>query len=373
LLTGGFRPADARYDALTARRPVAEAAVARVVEAADGVTVRRGVAVAGLLTREPGTNGIPHVIGVRTDAGDDVHADIVIDASGRRSGMSRRLTDLGARPPIEEKEDSGFVYYGRHYRSADGSTPPPMAPLLMPHDTVSIFTPTADNGTWGVGIITSARDAVLRRLKDVDVWTRVVKSYPLAAHWLEGEPLEENIAVMAKIEDEHHTYVVDGRPVATGLLALADSWAATNPSVGRGMSIGALHAVALRDLLRAAPDDAQALALAWHDATMATVEPWYRATLAFDRGRLEQIHAGIEGRPFEPGPWFATNAALEASANKDHDLLRCSLAVATVLELPDEVLARPGVRERVMELGADWRDEKLPGPEREQLLELVSA
>jgi 2-polyprenyl-6-methoxyphenol hydroxylase-like FAD-dependent oxidoreductase len=46
--------------------------------------------------------------------------------------------------------------------------------------------------------------------------------------------------------------VVDGEPVITGLAALGDAWACTNPSLGRGASIGLLHACALRDLLLAA-------------------------------------------------------------------------------------------------------------------------
>jgi 2-polyprenyl-6-methoxyphenol hydroxylase-like FAD-dependent oxidoreductase len=372
LLTGGFRETDARYDALTARRPVAEAAIARVVDAADGVTVRRGVTVAGLIAGDATRPGVPDVIGVRTAGGDDLLADVVVDASGRRSALVRRLGEIGARAPIEEKEDCGFVYYGRHYRSDDGAMPPAMGPMLMAYETVSILTLPADNGTWGVGMVTSARDAALRRLNRVDVWTQAIKSYPLVAHWLEGEPIDDHVAVMAKIEDEHRTFVVDGEPVATGLLVLADAWAATNPSVGRGVSIGALHAVALRDLLHDAPADPHALALAWHDATKATVEPWYRATLAFDRGRLDQTHAEIEGVPFEPELDFELEAALQASANKDHEMLRAVLDVAGVLALPGEVFSRPGVRDRALELGAGWRDERLPGLSRAELLSMVA-
>src|SRR5207237_431723 len=43
-ITGGFQDGDERFDALTARRPVAEAAIARVVAGIDTVKVRRGVA-----------------------------------------------------------------------------------------------------------------------------------------------------------------------------------------------------------------------------------------------------------------------------------------------------------------------------------------
>ena len=215
-VTGGFREGDEKYDSITARRPVAEAAIAALADASEHVTVRRGVVVTGLLTGESAGGGIPHVIGVRTDAGDDVLADVVVDAGGRRSTLPALLAAIGRASPIEEKEDCGFVYFGRHFRSGDGSVPPAFGPPLMPYDSVSILTLAADNGTWGVGVVASAKDAALRKLKDADAWTRVVKGYPLVAHWLDGEPLEDGISVMAKIEDRHRTFVIDGQPVALG-------------------------------------------------------------------------------------------------------------------------------------------------------------
>ena len=167
-------------------------------------------------------------------------ADLVVDATGRRSPLPRWLIAAGARSPIEEIDDSGFIYYGRHFRSADGSTPPAFGPLLQHYDSLSILTLPADNGTWGLGLITSAKDSALRVLKDPDAWTTCAKSYPLVAHWLDGEPIDDQVAVMAKLEDRHRSFCVDGQPVATGVLAVGDSWACTNPSVGRGISIG-LH------------------------------------------------------------------------------------------------------------------------------------
>ena len=105
---------------------------------------------------------------------------------------------------------------------------------------------------------------------------------------------------MAKIEDRHRSFVVDGRPVATGVAPVADSWACTNPSVGRGATIGLIHAQALRDLVRERGlDDPVAFANAWHDITVERVEPLYRDTLAFDRHRLGEIDAQIAGVPYE--------------------------------------------------------------------------
>lgn len=370
-VTGGFRAGDERFDAVTARRPVGEAAIAKVVASTPGVTVRRGFAVAGFMTDGSIVDGIPHVVGVRGDAGEEISADYVVECGGRRSALPRLLKDIGAVEPVEELEDCGFVYYARHFRSTDGAVPPALGPLLMSYASYSTLTLPADNSTWAVGLITSSRDVQLRKLKDPRAWDRVVRSTPLIAHWSDGEPINDGVAVMAKIEDRHRAFVVDGRPVATGVLPLADSWACTNPSLGRGMSIGAVHAAALRDVLHDPPDDHVATAREWHDVTMETVEPWYRTTLEYDSGRLAEIDAQIAGEPFDPAPGYAATLALQCAAGKDPELLRALLEIVGVLDLPEHALGAPGLADRALELGAAWRDDALPGPNRDELLALV--
>ena len=371
-VTGGFRPGDERYDAVTARRPVAEAAIASVAAVTDNLEVRRGVGVVGLLTGDTTAAGVPHVRGVRTDGGDDLWADLVVDATGRRSALPAWLTDIGAPAPAEERADCGFVYYGRHFRSEDGSVPMAFGPFLQECGTISVLTLPADNGTWGVGLVASAKDKEMRNLKDIDAWTNVIKSIPLCAHWIDAEPLDDRVAVMAKIEDRHRSFLLDGDPVVTGVVALADSWACTNPSVGRGISIGTIHAVGLRDLLHDMPTDPVALQQEWNDVTLATAEPWFRSTLAFDEGRLAEIDALLENRPLEPTPEFEFLNALETAAGKDPEMLRALLSIANVLTLPDEMSARPGLSERVEELGSDWLHEQPPGPSRQELVALAS-
>ena len=141
-----------------------------------------------------------------------------------------------------------------------------------------------------MAVIASSADPAMRGLLDVDTWTTTVGQLPLAAHWLEGEPLDEKVQMMAKIEDRPRRFVTGGEPVATGVVAVADSWACTNPSLGRGITMALLHGLALRDQLReTTKDDPARFARAWDEATTATVEPWYRATVAFDRHRLAGI------------------------------------------------------------------------------------
>jgi 2-polyprenyl-6-methoxyphenol hydroxylase-like FAD-dependent oxidoreductase len=373
-LTGGSRPGDEEVEAVTARRPVAESVVASVAQATPGITIRRGVAIRGVLTGTPAAPGVPHVVGVVTEDGEQIGADLVIDATGRRSPLLSWLEAAGGRSPIEDIDDVGFLYFGRHFRSNDGSVPPAFGPLLQHYDSLSLLTLPADNGTWGVGVITSARDTAMRTLRDADVWTTAVKSYPLIAHWLDGEPLDDQIAVMAKLEDRHRTFVVDGAPVATGVLAVGDSWACTNPSLGRGISIGLIHATALRDLLRRASlDDPLGLAVAWHQATLESAEPYVRETLHFDRHRLAQIEAQMAGVPYEPDDLgWELGQCLGAGAAADPDLLRGALRIGTVLATGDQVFAEPGMVDKAMSVGGPLRHEPAPGPTREQLLAALS-
>jgi len=372
--TGGWREGDERYALLTGRRAVVEAVFAAQAGSTPGITVRRGTGVAGLVSATSAAPGVPHVAGVRTKAGDFIRADLVVDMTGRRSALPDWLDAIGARRPAEEIEDSGFVYYGRHFQSADGTVPVPLGPAVINWGTVTSLTLSADNGTWAVGLVTGSKDKALRPLRELARWEAVVRSLPLIAHWMDGMPLEERIQVMGHLEDRWRGFVVDGRPVATGVVAVADSWACSNPANGRGASIGMLHALTLRDVLRAVGlDNPGAFTEAFYAETAATVEPWYRATLATDRFRLGEIESGIDGEAYDPqDPQYELQRALGAASRVDPDCLRAVLDIALVLRTPNEVFAKDGLRDKTLRLGSDWRQEELLGPSREELLALVA-
>ena len=374
-LTGGPRDGDDRYQMLSGRRAVVERSVATVAEHAPGLNVRRGVSVEGLLGGPEAIAGIPHVTGVRTSDGEELSADLIIDCSGRRSALPAWLETAGARRPEDEVADSGFIYLGRHFHSRDGQLPPALGPALQPYGSISVLTLPADNGTWSVTVIARSGDRALLGLRDAQRWENVVRSLPTAAHWLEGDPIEDRVVAMAKIEDRHREMRPDGVPVATGILAVADAWACTNPSVGRGASIGMIHAQALRDTLRETGADRSAdLSEAFASATAAAVEPWYQGTLSFDRHRLAEMEAIAEGTTYDPGdPEYEITSAFALASSKDPDVFRAFIDIAGVLDTPDAVLARPGMLEKVIELGADWRNEPAIGPNRDELVAMATA
>ena len=171
--------------------------------------------------------------------------------------------------------------------------------------------------------------------------------------WAEAEPLGD-VAVMAKLEDRRRRLVVDGEPVATGIVAVGDAWACTNPSLGRGAALGLLHACALRDLLREiAPSDRRGFALRWQEVTDATVGPWYDATVAYDRNRLADMRAARTGATRDADPVWETTKALQKAAAVDPDALRAFVSVVSVQELPMPAMTSvPDLFERVGRLAS---------------------
>jgi 2-polyprenyl-6-methoxyphenol hydroxylase-like FAD-dependent oxidoreductase len=367
------RPDDDRFVTLTARRTTVEHVVARAAEAQPGLEIRRGVRAAGLLGGPAAGTGTPHVAGIRTEAGDELRADLVVDAMGRGSRLPRWLRDCGAAPPYEEAEDCGFAYYTRHFRATPGAVPQPRVGLLTSMGSFSILTLPGDRDTWSVSLYGSARDRPLKRLRDAARWTAVVRACPLHAHWLDGEPMT-GVLPMGGVIDRHRRLVVGGRPVATGVALVADASACTNPSAGRGIALGLVHAVALRDVVRTHLDDPHAFAEAWDAVTEAQLTPWYRAQRTADRARLAEIdalRAGVDP-PAPRDPEAVLRAALQVAMVHDADVFRAALEMIGCLALPRDVLARPGLVDRILEVARAQEPVTAPGPGREELVRLVA-
>jgi 2-polyprenyl-6-methoxyphenol hydroxylase-like FAD-dependent oxidoreductase len=373
---GPVRPDDTRFETVTARRPVLEAVLAAAADRTPGLVVRRGSAVTGLLAGVPTPSGVPHVAGVGTADGGRVTADLVVDCRGRRARLAEWLAGIGARAPVEEREQAGFVYYGRHFRSDDGERPPALAPLLQHYAPFTLVTLPADGGTWSVGLVTSSADHRMRALREPAAWEAALARCPLAAHWASpdrGARPITGVDVMAGLEDRHRRLVADGEPVVTGLVLVGDAWARTNPALGRGTSMGVLHARALQQVLREVDvADGDKVVRAFDDVTGAVVEPIYRSTVAFDRHRLAELGGEISGVPYETDdPGWAMTKALAAAALADPDALRLYARMALSLEPAAQVFADPAAVSRVRAIGASAPRYPLPGPTRAELLEAI--
>jgi 2-polyprenyl-6-methoxyphenol hydroxylase-like FAD-dependent oxidoreductase len=360
------RPGDEAFRYVTGRRPVVESVVAALAAEQPGLVIRRGERAAELIAGPPSIPGVPHVAGVRTSAGQQLRADLVVDAMGRRSRGAELLTKLGARPPHTEAETSGFAYYTRYFTGP--SQPPMRGPVLMPLGTISLLTLYGDNDTWSVTIYTSSKDASAKALRDAETFGRVIGACPLQAHWLDGQPVT-GVLPMAGITDRYHRFVVDGTPVATGFAAIGDAWACTNPSGGRGVTIGIMHAQLLRRTARTHLGNPAAFARAWDEGTERAVSPYFRNQISADHVRLAEMTALREERPWSP-PDSPLGRLVNAAAY-DPEAFRAFLATVLCLALPQDVLTRPDISDTLEWIG-DKTPPPFPGPDRPRLLQLLS-
>jgi 2-polyprenyl-6-methoxyphenol hydroxylase-like FAD-dependent oxidoreductase len=362
------REGDERFLTITGRRATIEYAVASVAE--ELMPIRRGVSVVGLLTGKSTATGIPHVIGVRTRDGEEIFADLIIDAMGRRSNLPNWLEAVGSRRPIEEAEDSGFTYYTRFFRSGSGAMAAYRTELLTYFHSFALLTLPGDASTWSVTVVISSNDQLLRKLRNPKRWVALVAACPLHAHWLDGEPITDVLSMAGTI-DRYRRFVLDGVPVATGIISVGDSWACTNPSLGRGIAIGLMHALGTVEVVQQHLDDPFELALSHDSMTETRVTPWYRDTIEIDRKRIAAVNALIEDRP-EPeqtaNPRAQVAKALSVAMMYDADIYRAAAEMRSVLTLPREVMARSGLVDRIMEVAGAHEAVAPGGPSRQELL-----
>ncbi|HKH69788.1 MAG TPA: hypothetical protein VKA59_00495, partial [Vicinamibacterales bacterium] len=198
---------------------------------------------------------------------------------------------------------------------------------------------------------------------------------PLHAHWLDGLPMTP-VLPMSGIADRYRRFVVDETPIVTGFVAVADAWACTNPSAGRGLTVGFLQALRLRDSLRASGDNPLALVEEFDRRTEAEMTPWYRAQIAVDRARFADMEAIREGRePTPPDNELGRRImSLMSLLTADPDLFRAALEYIGTITPVQEILERPDVVQRMAAAREAMKGQPrppLPGPTREQLLQLV--
>jgi hypothetical protein len=140
------------------------------------------------------------------------------------------------------------------------------------------------------------------------------------------------------------------------------------------MTMGLMHAAGTAEVISDHLDDPLALANAHDQMTQARITPWYRDTVGFDRARKEQLDAAMEGRPSSAptGKSASVQAALQKAMLYDADVFRAFLATIAMTAPPAEVLARPGLSERIMTLAGERDDFDMPGPARDDLLALLA-
>ncbi|MFJ8649665.1 FAD-dependent oxidoreductase [Streptomyces sp. NPDC093546] len=349
--TAGPEPGDDELVTLVVRRPVLDLVLHRAVQALPGVTLSHRTTADGLLLDPSGPTG-NRVTGVVTDGGRTVPADVVVDASGRRSASRSWLGAAGVPIPDDLTGPSRLHAFGRFYRLRDPGGPPP-GPLNRGNAAGGIWghysavLHPADNDVFAITLGTLPGDRALTALRTPGAFTAACRLSPFLAAWVDEDvarPLGPVRAIGMPPNILRGTATERRSPVA-GLLQAGDAACVTDPMFGRGMSLALAHAFLLADLLDEHPAADDRLSLAAADLADRLLRPWYDQGVHDSWSRVQRWRAETgapadpaPGRPATPVPGHLWAAAVAAAAG-DGTVWRGMTRIQTSLRTPAEVFS----------------------------------
>lgn len=356
------QPGDTDLVMLACRRTTFEWVLRRAALDEGRVSFRTGNGVAGLVA-EP-RYGTPHVTGVRLDDGTEVSADLVVAAAGRRSTVPDWLAEVGSAEVPEQVDDTGIVYFSRFYRLRDGEEYPPRSGPIggdLGYLKYGVF--VGDNRTFSITLATPVADDELRRtLTDPEVFEAAGRQLVATAPYLDGraEAITPQVHAMAGLLNRWRDYVVDGEPVATGIVPVGDAVLCTNPLYGRGCSTAFWGAHLLAQAVEACGDDVRDIALAYDASLRAEIHPWYRSGVEQDSEARRVAAALLQGEnpdadSTDPRTFMRAvlRDGLLPAMRTDAVVLRAFFRNLNLLTSPDSLAKDPEVGARVF---AVWQD-----------------
>ena len=249
------------------------------------------------LTTAPGTR---RVSGLFLAGGEQLNAELVIDASGRSSRSPAWLAAAGFGRPVEQELRSYLGYATVPARLPDGAFPDGVPAILShPHP----------KNHYGSSVIPVGNGLHLFGALGV------MKCYPPTerTEFLEhmdkaSSPLVAELARRAEFQDEITAYRMPGtrrrlweqledRP--EGFAVVGDAVLSINPLYGQGMSVTAVEAATIHTLLRETGPGQPELARRMQESIVPVIEQVFQFVLGIDGRYPEAKLIGLEPIPEE--------------------------------------------------------------------------
>ncbi len=255
--------------------------------------------------------------------------------------------------------------------------PSRMGPILMPLGSISILTLLGDNSTWSVTLFCATGDHALKNLRHEEKWTNVVRACPLHAHWLDGQPVT---GVLADERDRRSLPPLRRQWIAGGHGA---SW--RWPTRGRAR-IPRRGGVSPWDSCtprccaawsaRRGPIPVRSSKRSTHEPNRTSRPGTMPRSPSIVRGSPTWTHcARVGSRHRRPIRLRRSIRGLFATMMADPDLFRAAIEYIATITPVQRILERPAVTQAInvaFEAMRHMPPPGLPGPNRSQLLELVS-
>jgi 2-polyprenyl-6-methoxyphenol hydroxylase-like FAD-dependent oxidoreductase len=327
-------------------RPLLEYLVLSRVRALPGVTICPPLDVLDLTADGDRVTGVQ--IRVRGTVGDGevMAADLVVDATGRGSHAPVWLRNLGFSPPHESEIEIGVGYTTWEFpRAADD----------LGGDIAAIITATVDNPRFGAmlacegdrwqvtaggyhGLYASAGD-----IREFRTFAAALPAPDIGDLVAEREPLAPGR--LHRVASSRRRHYEKLRRFPRGFLVIGDALSSFNPAYGQGMTVAAVEAHALRDLLAGPTTDDDLAARFFRSAGRLIDVPWSIA------GGSDLRLPGVPGhRPLKVRIINSYVARVQAAAAVDPAVGLAFLRVANTVDRPDTLL-RPSVALRVLRAG----------------------
>jgi 2-polyprenyl-6-methoxyphenol hydroxylase-like FAD-dependent oxidoreductase len=371
---------------LACRRTTFEWVIRKTVVSEGRVAVRSGTEVVGLVAQHDVEGVHPLVVsGVTLSTGEVASFDWTIVATGRRGALPTWLEEIGAGSPAEIVDDSGIVYFSRFYRLNEGQQIPPRTGPIggdLGYLKYGVF--AGDNGTFSITLACATDDAVTRKaLDDEDRFDGTARALTFTKDYLDGRATPiTSVHKIAGLISRWRDYIVDGKPLALGVLPVGDAHLATNPLYGRGCTTGFVNAHLLAQVFATHDtSDQLGIALAHDEAVRAELKPWVMQTMSTDaeaRRVASAILTGADPDADQTDPRTFMRSVfrdgLRPAMRTDAVVLRGFFRNFNLLTPPDALTKDQEFAARVLQAFQE-RDTRPPepylGPGRSELLEIL--
>ena len=305
--------------------------------------------------------------GLRVD-GAHLPADLVIDASGRSSRVTRRPS---SRSPTVGGP-CGIAYVDRQYQLHEGAEP---GPLLNPlawqatFDGYQVIIFVHERGIFSVLLIRPTVDHDLVALRHQAAFEAACRAIPGLSDWTDPDrsrPITEVLPggmLMNWYRDQRGP---DGELALPGLLFVGDSVCTTTPNFGRGIATSLLQAREALRLLDAHGTDLVTVAESFDAWTATHMKPWVEDHVLMDDS-MSRRWAGEDVDLSQRLP----SDLIMAAAEVDPEIAPAIGPYAAMQAGPSSLDAVEPRARAVYESG--WRPAPAPGPTRAELVDLVAA